>query len=46
MPRSSAIDTLMPTTPAARRGWAALSLSAGVTEEITFRGLLVLALSL
>jgi membrane protease YdiL (CAAX protease family) len=34
------------TTPTARRGWAGLSLSAGVTEELTYRGLLVLALSL
>ncbi|KQT01364.1 CPBP family intramembrane glutamic endopeptidase [Cellulomonas sp. Leaf395] len=44
--QSSAIDILMPTTPGARRGWAGLSLSAGVTEEITYRGLLVLALTL
>jgi len=45
-PQSTAVDTLLPTTPAARRGWAGLSLSAGVTEEVTYRGLLVLALTL
>ncbi|WP_456789113.1 CPBP family intramembrane glutamic endopeptidase [Cellulomonas sp. P5_C5] len=45
-PRSAAADALWPATPAARRGWAGLSLSAGVTEEISYRGLLVLALLL
>lgn len=34
-----------PVTAADRRGWAWLSLSAGVTEEVTFRGLVVLALA-
>ncbi|MBO3084818.1 CPBP family intramembrane glutamic endopeptidase [Cellulomonas fengjieae] len=41
----AAVDAMMPVTPAARRGWAGLSLSAGVTEEITYRGLVVLALA-
>jgi len=45
-PHNAAVDALLPTTPAARRGWAGLSLSAGVTEEITYRGFLVLALTL
>ena len=45
-PQSIVLDALTPTTPAARRGWAWLSLSAGVTEEITYRGLLVLAVAL
>lgn len=45
-PRSPAADVLWPTSPATRRGWAGLALSAGVTEEITYRGLLVLAVTL
>ncbi|WP_426594837.1 CPBP family intramembrane glutamic endopeptidase [Cellulomonas sp. McL0617] len=34
-----------PVSSADRRGWAWLSLSAGVTEEVTYRGLVVLALA-
>ena len=45
-PHNAAVDAMMPATPAARRGWAGLALSAGVTEEITYRGLVVLALAL
>ena len=44
--QTATIDAMWPTTPAARRGWSGLALSAGVTEEITYRGLLVLALAL
>ena len=44
-PVLAAVDVMLPTTPAARRGWAGLALSAGVTEEITYRGLVVLALA-
>ena len=43
--QNAAVDAMMPATPAARRGWAGLALSAGVTEEITYRGLVVLALA-
>jgi len=45
-PVLAAVDVMLPTTPAARRGWAGLAVSAGVTEEITYRGLVVLALAL
>ena len=45
-PHNPAADAMLPTTPAARRGWAGLSLSAGVTEELTYRGLVVLVLTL
>ncbi|GEK22801.1 CPBP family intramembrane glutamic endopeptidase [Cellulomonas xylanilytica] len=45
-PHSAAADALWPTTRAACRGWAGLSFSAGVTEEVSYRGLLVLALAL
>ncbi|WP_456823845.1 CPBP family glutamic-type intramembrane protease [Cellulomonas sp. P5_E12] len=44
-PVLAAVDVMLPTTPAARRGWAGLAVSAGVTEEITYRGLVVLALA-
>ncbi|SDD62288.1 CAAX protease self-immunity [Sanguibacter gelidistatuariae] len=40
-----AVQPMLPRTGRGRWGWAALSLSAGVTEEITYRGLLVLALA-
>lgn len=40
----AAIASMLPTTPAGRRGWAALSLSAGISEEITYRGFLLLTL--
>ena len=40
-----AILPMLPRTGAGRRGWAMLSLSAGVTEEITYRGLLLLTLA-
>ena len=41
----TAILPMLPRTRAGRRGWAMLSLSAGVTEEITYRGLLLLTLA-
>lgn len=44
-PTVATVEVMLPTSPAARRGWAGLALSAGVTEEITYRGLLVLALA-
>lgn len=40
-----AILPMLPRSAAGRRGWAMLSLSAGVTEEITYRGLLLLTLA-
>jgi membrane protease YdiL (CAAX protease family) len=40
-----AILPMLPRSGAGRRGWAMLSLSAGVTEEITYRGLLLLTLA-
>lgn len=41
----AAIMPMLPRSRAGRRGWATLSLSAGVTEEITYRGLLLLTLA-
>lgn len=41
----AAVLPMLPRTAAGRRGWAMLSLSAGVTEEITYRGLLLLTLA-
>ncbi len=43
---ATAVSPMLPTTARGRRGWASLSLMAGVTEEITYRGLLVLTLAL
>ncbi|GAA2728980.1 CPBP family intramembrane glutamic endopeptidase [Cellulomonas aerilata] len=43
---SAALTPMLPTTPRGRRGWAALSVTAGVTEEITYRGLVLLTLAL
>lgn len=40
-----AVQPMLPRTGRGRWGWSALSLSAGVTEEITYRGLLVLTLA-
>lgn len=40
-----AVQPMLPRTGRGRWGWAALSLSAGVTEEITYRGLLILTLA-
>lgn len=37
---------MLPTTARGRRGWAALSVTAGVTEEVTYRGLVLLTLAL
>ncbi|WP_298458047.1 CPBP family intramembrane glutamic endopeptidase [uncultured Cellulomonas sp.] len=42
----TALAPLLPTTPRGRRGWAALSVTAGVTEEVTYRGIVVLTLAL
>lgn len=41
----AAVLPMLPRTRAGRRGWAMLSLSAGVTEEITYRGFLLLTLA-
>jgi membrane protease YdiL (CAAX protease family) len=41
---SDATKTLAPTTPRERRLWPAVSLTAGVTEELLYRGLFVLHL--
>lgn len=41
----AAVQPMLPRTGRGRWGWSALSLSAGVTEEITYRGLLVLTLA-
>lgn len=43
---AAALDPMLPTTARERRGWAMLSLTAGVTEEVTYRGLVVLTLAL
>lgn len=43
---AAAVGPMIPTTARARRGWAALALSAGLTEEVTYRGLLLLTLTL
>ena len=40
-----AVQPMLPRTGRGRWGWSALSLSAGVTEEITYRGLLILTLA-
>ena len=40
-----AVQPMLPRSGRGRWGWAGLSLSAGVTEEITYRGLLVLTLA-
>ncbi len=42
---ATALAPMLPTTPRGRRGWAALSATAGVTEEVTYRGLVVLTLA-
>ena len=41
-----AIQPMLPRTGRGRWGWSGLSLSAGVTEEITYRGLLILTLAI
>jgi membrane protease YdiL (CAAX protease family) len=43
---SAALSPMLPTTARGRRGWASLSVMAGVTEEVTYRGLVVLTLAL
>jgi len=42
---SAALTPMLPTTRAGRRGWAALSVTAGITEEVTYRGLVILTLA-
>lgn len=46
MPGAAAVDPMLPRTSRGRRGWAALALTAGVTEEVTYRGLLLLTIAL
>jgi uncharacterized protein len=43
---AAAIEPMLPTTARGRRGWAALATTAGITEEITYRGVVVLTLAL
>ena len=43
---AAALTPMLPTTARGRRGWASLSLMAGVSEEVTYRGLVVLTLAL
>lgn len=43
---AAAVEPMLPRSNRGRRGWAGLALAAGVTEEITYRGLLLLALAL
>ncbi|MGW6129636.1 CPBP family intramembrane glutamic endopeptidase [Cellulomonas sp. NPDC055163] len=43
---AAAVEPMLPRTPRGRRGWAGLALAAGVTEEVTYRGLLLLAIAL
>lgn len=45
-PQLAVIQPMLPRSGRGRWGWAGLSLSAGVTEEITYRGLVVLTLAL
>ena len=42
----AAILPMLPRTRAGRWGWSGLSLSAGVTEEVTYRGVVILTLCL
>ena len=42
---AKALAPMLPTTTAGRRSWAGLSLMAGVTEEITYRALPLLAIT-
>ncbi|MFS0699864.1 CPBP family glutamic-type intramembrane protease [Cellulomonas sp. 179-A 4D5 NHS] len=43
---AAAVEPMLPQTPRGRRGWAGLALAAGVTEEVTYRGLLLLTIAL
>ncbi|WP_258723816.1 CPBP family intramembrane glutamic endopeptidase [Cellulomonas sp. NS3] len=43
---AAAIEPMLPRSPRGRRGWAGLALAAGVTEEVTYRGLLILTIAL
>lgn len=43
---AAAVEPMLPRSPRGRRGWAGLALAAGVTEEVTYRGLLILAIAL
>lgn len=45
LPGGAALDPMLPRTARGRRWWAGLSLSAGVTEEIVYRGLALLTLA-
>lgn len=40
------VDVMLPTGRQDRRAWLLLSLTAGITEEIMYRGLLLLAVAL
>ncbi|QTE28681.1 CPBP family intramembrane glutamic endopeptidase [Pengzhenrongella sicca] len=46
MAGAAAVVPMLPTTPRARRGWVGLAVTAGLTEEVTYRGLIVLVLAL
>ncbi|MDQ3364847.1 MAG: CPBP family intramembrane metalloprotease [Myxococcota bacterium] len=41
----AAVQAMLPTSRRGRWTWSALSITAGITEEITYRGLLVLVLA-
>lgn len=43
---TAAVLPMLPTTPRGRRGWSSLAITAGVTEEVTYRGFLILVLAL
>lgn len=46
MAGKTAVVPMLPTSPRGRRGWAGLAITAGVTEELTYRGLLILVIAL
>lgn len=45
MPGNDAVQAMLPTSARGRCAWAGLSVTAGITEEITYRGLLVLVIT-
>lgn len=46
VPAASALAPMLPRTRRGRRAWAGLSVTAGITEEVVYRGLLVLTVAL
>ncbi|PWD51140.1 hypothetical protein C8046_11280 [Serinibacter arcticus] len=43
LPGQRAVSPMLPSTSRGRRGWAGLSVMAGVTEEVTYRAVVILA---